>query len=387
MGPVPQSKRKVQASPEVPLSTAPDESEDAVGIDPAAMRRCHVAVDLGASRTRVHLKNDGLIVDEPTLAAVDTRGGELVAVGSVAARMVGRSPDHIRVSRPVLSGTVVDAELAQAMLRQMVDRRVAPLWRRPGGVRAVVGVPHDSGPLTRKAAVAALSGLGIRRVEVVEIPVAAAVGCGLPVDRPEASMLVVCGAATTQIAVLSLGSVVSSAVVPIGGDAIDNAIAEHLRGRHGVVMPTGAVRAIYRRLQDDAVITVVAQDIASGLARTVSVEPAALRDIIAGPLTFLLDGITTVLRSSPPDLVVDLADRGITVAGGGASVPGLDTMIGDATGMPVHVADDPQMRVIAGLARLIEGRSAQPSTREPVPTDAPAEEETAADPESFAPIA
>ncbi|NUU25328.1 MAG: rod shape-determining protein [Streptomycetaceae bacterium] len=358
-----------------------------VGVDPAALRRCHVAVDLGASRTRIRLKNGGLIVDEPSLAAVDTRSGGLVAVGSVAARMVGRSPDHIRVARPISSGTVVDTELAQSMLRQMVDRRIAPLWRRPGAVRAVVGVPHDSGPLTRKAAVVALNGLGVRKVELVDIPVAAAVGCGLPVDLPEAAMVVICGAATTQIAVLSLGAVVASIVVPVGGDAIDHALGEHLRARHGVEMPTGAVREIYRRVDDDDVISIVGKDVGSGLARTLSIESAGVRDIIGTPLRALLDGITSVLRRSPPDLVVDLADRGIIIAGGGAHIPGLDTMVRGATGMPVHVAPEPATRVIDGLARIMDGRSAQPQPRHPVPAETRAEEEPATDPEAFVPIA
>lgn len=357
-----------------------------MGVDPAALRRCHVAVDLGASRTRVYLKNDGLVVDEPSLAAVDTRTGGLVAVGSVAARMVGRSPDHIRVARPISSGTVVDAELAQSLLRQLVEGRVAPLWRRPGGVRAVVGVPYDSGPLTRRAAVASLAGLGVRRVELVDIPVAAAVGCGLPVDLPEAAMVVVCGAATTQIAVLSLGAVVAASIIPVGGDAVDHAIAEHLRARHGVVMPTGAIREIYARLDADDLISVIGKDVGTGLARTVTIESAGVRDIICTPLASLLDGITGVLRRSPPDLVVDLADRGITLAGGGAQIPGMDALIRAATGVPVHVAPDPQTKVIDGLARLMDGRPTQPP-RDPVHAETPSEEEPATDPEAFAPVA
>ncbi|MCF2528936.1 rod shape-determining protein [Yinghuangia soli] len=344
-------------------------------------------MDLGASRTRIYLKNQGLVVDEPSLAAVDTRTGGLVAVGSVAARMVGRSPDHIRVARPISSGTVVDTELAQSMLRQLADGRVAPLWRRAGGVRAVVGVPHDSGPLTRKAAVLALSGLGVRRVELVDIPVAAAIGCQLPVDLPEAAMVVVCGTATTQIAVLSLGAVVAATAVPVGGDAIEHAIAEHLRSKHGVVVPAGAIREIYQRLDADEYIPVLGKDVGSGLARQLSIESAGIRDLIGTPLTALLDGIAGVLRRSPPDLVVDLADRGITLAGGGAHIPGLDTMVRNATGMPVHVAPDPQTRVIDGLARLMDGRPVQPAAHEPMPAETPAEEEAATDPEAFAPVA
>ncbi|MDI2132789.1 rod shape-determining protein [Yinghuangia seranimata] len=350
-------------------------------------------MDLGASRTRIYFKNDGLVVDEPSLAAVDTRSGGLVAVGSVAARMVGRSPDHIRVARPIASGTVVDAELAQAMLRQLVDRRVS-VWRRASAMRAVVGVPHDSGPLTRKAATLALSGLGIKRVELVDIPVAAAVGCGLPVDLPEAAMVVVCGAASTQIAVLSLGAVVASTIVPVGGEAIDHAVEEHLRTLHGVVLPAGALREIYLRLGGDEVVPVVGKDVATGLARALSVESAGVRDIMGTPLYTVLDGIAGVLRRSPPDLVVDLADRGITLAGGGALVPGLDEMVRAATGMPVHLARDPQTRVIDGLARMMSGRpssksaDADPVGRDPLKdeaVDVVAEETT--DPDAFAPVA
>lgn len=357
-----------------------------MGVDPAALRRCHVAVDLGASRTRIHLKNNGLVVDEPSLAAVDTRTGGLVAVGSVAERMLGRSPDHIRIARPISSGTVVDTELAQSMLRQMMSRRVVPLWRRPGRVRAIVAVPHDSGPLTRKAAVAALAGLGVRRVELVDIPVAAAVGCDLRVDRPEAAMVVVCGAGSTQIAVLSLGRVVAASVVPVGGDAIDHAIAEHLRSRHGVVMPTGAVHDIYARMGED-VISVVGKDVGSGLARTLAIEASGVRDIIATPLGAVLDGIAAVLRRSPPDLVVDLAERGITLSGGGAGIPGIDRLIQAATGMPVHVAATPELKVVEGLARMMDSRAATTPPPKNTKPKARVEEEPASEPEAFAPVA
>lgn len=360
-----------------------------MGVDPAAMRRCHVAVDLGASRTRIHLKNHGLAVDEPSLAAVDTRTGSLVAVGSVAARMVGRTPDHIRVARPIASGTVVDAELAQSMLRHLMSRRLAPIWRLPSTMRAIVGVPHDSGPLTRRAATLSMQGLGIKRVELVDVPVAAAVGCGLTVDVPEAAMVVVVGAATSQIAVLSLGAVVASTIVHVGGDAIEHAITEHLLSRHGVILPNGAVRDIYLRLSgaEAQPMTVTGKDVGSGLARNVAIDAEGVRDLIGTPLAALIDGITGVLRRSPPDLVVDLADRGIILTGGGALIPGLDDLVRSATGMPVHVADDPHLRVVMGLAKLAEGRGAARTPKDPEPSRVDIGEQQVGEPDEFAPVA
>jgi rod shape-determining protein MreB and related proteins len=324
--------------------------------------RCTVAVDLGAARTRVYLKNTGLVVDEPSVAAVDCHTGSLVAVGATAERMTGRTPEHIKVIRPIAGGAVVDVDMAQRMLRHLIGDKLRRAWRRRPVLRAAMCVPHGSEPMTQRAAIETLTGLGARRVELVDALIAAAVGCGLPVEYPEATMIVVCGAATTQVAVLSLGSIVAAETIPVGGEAIDRAVVQHLRNQHALLLPGQTVRSLHEVLEGvgesgPASIEVHGMDAASSAARSVRVETESVRLAIRPTLNYVLDGLRTVLRRCPPDLVADLADRGIVMAGGSAQLPGLDAMLRSTTGMPVSIADDPGTCAIRGLGAMLEGRA------------------------------
>ncbi|MFH8485879.1 rod shape-determining protein [Streptomyces longisporoflavus] len=327
------------------------------------LRRCHIAVDLGAARTRVFVKGAGLVVDEPSAAAVNTRTGALIAVGRFAEQMTGRTPGYIRVVRPVSGGTVVDIEMAQRMLRHLIGEKLRRNLRRKPRLRAAACTPHDADPLARRAAVETMVGLGARRVELVDTLIAAAVGCGLPVEQPEATMILVCGAATTQVAVLSLGSIVTAQRIPVGGEAIDEAIVQHLRHHHELMLPSQSVRPLQLALRGNGLTPegpesteIHGRDVATGLARSVHVDTAAVREAIHTPLTAVLDGIGKVLRDCPPDLVADLADRGIMVVGGSALLPGLDQMLRDATGMPVEIAERPDVCAVMGLGAMLEGK-------------------------------
>ncbi|MER5182213.1 rod shape-determining protein [Streptomyces sp. NPDC002896] len=327
------------------------------------LRRCHVAVDLGAARTRVFVRGAGLVVDEPSAAAVNTRTGALIAVGAFAEQMTGRTPSYIRVVRPVTGGTVVDIDMAQRMLRGLIGEKLRRNLRRKPRLRAAACTPHDADPLAQRAAVETLVGLGARRVELVDTLIAAAVGCGLPVELPEATMIMVCGAATTQVAVLSLGSIVTAERIPVGGEAIDHAIVQHLRHHHELMLPSQSVRPLQIALSGNGLTPygpetteIHGRDVATGLARSVYVDTAAVRDAIHTPLTAVLDGIGKVLRDCPPDLVADLADRGIMMVGGSALLPGLDQMLRNATGMPVTIAERPDVCAILGLGAMLEGR-------------------------------
>ncbi|PGH51914.1 rod shape-determining protein [Streptomyces sp. Ru87] len=321
------------------------------------MRRCSVAVDLGASRTRVYVKDTGLVVNEPTVAAVNTRTGALLAVGFLAERMTGRTPDHIQVVRPVAGGAVVNIEMAQRMLRHLVGGKLRKSWRRSPALRIAACVPHDSEPLVQRAIRETLSALGARRVELADTIICAAVGSGLPVEHAEATMAVLCGAGTTQVAVLSLGAIVAAETVPVGGDSIDCAVIEHLRSRHGLLLPRQALGPLRLVMGDmPSRVEVHGRDVITGLARTVEVDTESVRQAVDTPLTAVLDGIRTVLRRCPPDLVADLSDRGITLAGGSALLPGLDTTLSRATGMAVHTADQPDTCAVRGLGAMLEGR-------------------------------
>ncbi|WP_055489890.1 rod shape-determining protein [Streptomyces sp. TP-A0356] len=336
------------------------------------LRRCHFAVDLGAARTRVYVKGAGLVVDQPSAAAVNTRTGALIAVGEFAEKMTGRTPAYIRVVRPVSGGTVVDIEMAQRMLRHLLGEKLRRALRRKPRLRAAACTPHDADPLAQRATIETLVGLGARRVELVDTLVAAAVGCGLPVEQPEASMIMVCGAAATQIAVLSLGNIVTAERVPVGGEAVDRAIVQLLRHEHELMLPSQSVRPLRLALSGNGLAPhgptsteILGRDVATGLARSVQVDTAALKVAIQTPLTAVLDGIGKVLRDCPPDLVADLADRGIMMVGGSALLPGLDQMLRQATGMPVHIAERPDICAVQGLGEMLEGRI-QPLTLNPL---------------------
>jgi rod shape-determining protein MreB len=327
------------------------------------LRRCHFAVDLGAARTRVYVRGAGLIVDQPSVAAVNTRTDALIAVGEFAEKMTGRTPNYIRVVRPISGGTVVDIEMAQRMLRQLLGGKVRRSLRRRPFLRAAACTPHDADPLAQRATIETLVGLGARRVELVDTLIAAAVGCGLPVERAEATMVMVCGAAATQVAVLSLGSIVTAERIPVGGEAVDHAIVQHLRHEHALVLPAQSVRPLQLALSGNGLsphgpdsTEIHGRDVATGLARSVRVDTAAVRDAIQTPLTAILDGIGKVLRDCPPDLVADLADRGITMVGGSALLPGLDQMLRQYTGMPVYIAERPDTCAVQGLGAMLEGR-------------------------------
>ncbi|MFI8854696.1 rod shape-determining protein [Streptomyces sp. NPDC053499] len=330
-----------------------------------ALTRCSVAVDLGAARTRVYAKGAGLVVDQPSAVAVNTHSGALIAVGQAAERMAGRTPQHIQVIRPVSNGHVVDIEMARRMVRTLIGERLRGLKRRRTMQRALAVVPHDADPLMRRAAVETLTGVGARHVELVEAPIAAAIGCGLPVVRAEGAMVLVCGTTTTQIAVVSLGAVVAGGTVNLGGETVHHSVVQYLRNRHELLLPSQDVRPLHLALLGSGgvgdrrgggsgnTIEVQGRDVVSGLARTVAVDPEELRGAVQTPLTGLLDTIRAVLHRCPPDLVADLAERGMVLAGGTALLPGLAEQLREHTGMAVHVAREPDLCAINGLAAMM----------------------------------
>lgn len=274
--------------------------------------------------------------------------------------------------RPVSGGTVVDIDMARRMLGQLLGDKLRRRLRRTPNLRAAACTPHESDPLAQRATVETLVGLGARRVELVDTLIAAAVGCGLPVEQPTATMIMVCGAATTQIAVLSLGSIVTAERIPVGGEAIDRAVVQHLRQHHELLLPSQSVRPLQLALSGNGLFLdgpesteIHGRDVATGLARSVRVETAAVREAINTPLTAVLDGIGRVLRGCPPDLVADLSDRGIMMVGGSALLPGLEQMLRNATGMPVNVAERPDICTVLGLGAMLEGKI-EPMTLAPL---------------------
>ncbi|MDJ0345922.1 rod shape-determining protein [Streptomyces sp. H10-C2] len=327
------------------------------------LRRCTLAIDLGAARTRVYAKRSGLIIDEPSLVAVDIRNGRLVAVGALAQRMTGRTAEYVRVVRPFSGGTVADVDMGTLMLRQLLGEKARRAWLRQSKPRIAAAVPFGSGPQARRILCETLEDLGARQVELVHAPLAAAVGSAIPIGQPEGSMIVICGATSTQVAVLSFGGIIAAEVLPVGGNVMDDAVMEHLRLHHALILPHQGLLPLHQVLseaaaQPEASTEVHGKDVSSGLARSLNLDTGGVRQAMRDPLAALVSGIGRVLRRCPPDLVVDIADRGVVLTGGSAVLPGLDTMLGAATGMPVHITKDPALSTVLGLGMMIE--SAEP---------------------------
>jgi rod shape-determining protein MreB len=322
------------------------------------LTRCSVAFDIGAARTRVYAKGAGLIVDQPSVVAVNTAKGTMIAVGDAAERMDGRTPQEVQVIRPVARGHVVDIDMAQRMLRAFIGAKLRGFRRRRAMKRVVAAVPHDADPLTCRATIETLAGLGAQQVELVEAPIAAALGCGLPVAHPEAAMVLLCGATTTQVAVVALGATVAAGTVSMGGDTIHHSVVQYLRNQHELLLPSHEVRPLHLALLGSGnvhagPIEVQGRDVVSGLARTVTIDPEEVRGVIQAPLMGLLDTIRVVLHRCPPDLVADLAERGMVLAGGSAQLPGLADQLREHTGMAVQLAEEPELCAVSGLARLM----------------------------------
>jgi rod shape-determining protein MreB len=317
-----------------------------------------MAVDLGTANTLVYVRGRGVLLDEPSVVALNAATGELVAVGHEAKQMIGRTPESVVPIRPLRDGVIADFEATEQMLRsyiQQVHRR--RYFAKP---RMVICVPSDITPVEQRAVKEAGYQAGARRVYVIEEPMAAAIGAGLPVHEATGNMVVDVGGGTTEVAVISLGGIVTSLSVRTGGDAVDRAIVAWLKKEHSLLLGDGTAEALKISLgtafpqPDDREAEVRGRDLVSGLPRTVTVTASALRAAIEEPLHAIVDAARVTLDQTPPELAGDIMDRGIVLTGGGALLAGLDERLRHETGMPVHVAEHPLISVAMGAGRCVE---------------------------------
>ncbi len=317
-----------------------------------------MAVDLGTANTLVYVRGKGICVDEPSVVAIDIETGELTAVGSEAKRMIGRAPERIAVVRPLKDGVIADFEATEQMLRQFVARvHRRRYFAKP---RIVVCVPSDLTTVEQRAVKEAAYQAGARKVYLIEEPMAAAIGAGLPVHRPTGNMIVDVGGGTTEVAVISLGGIVTSLSVRTAGDDLDQAIVTWFKKEHSLMLGDQTAEEIKQTLgaafpgvgPQEAEIR--GRDLVSGLPRTVTVSSAEIRKALEEPLHDIVDAVRVTLDQTPPELAGDIMDRGIVLTGGGALLRGLDERLRHETGMPVHVAEDPLTSVVRGAGRCIE---------------------------------
>ena len=317
-----------------------------------------MAVDLGTANTLVYVRGKGILLDEPSVVALNSRTGEILAVGHEAKRMIGRTPETITPIRPMKDGVIADFEATEQMLRHFI----AQVHRRRylAKPRMVVCVPSGITAVEQRAVKEAGYQAGARRVYLIEEPMAAAIGAGLPVHRATGNMVVDIGGGTTEVAVISLGGIVTSLSVRTAGDEIDRAITSWMKKEHALLLGEATAEEVKMTLGSafpgplDREAEIRGRDLVSGLPRSVTLTSADVRAAMEEPLHAIIDAVRVTLDQTPPELAGDIMDRGIVITGGGALLKGLDERLRHETGMPVHVAEDPLTSVALGAGRCVE---------------------------------
>jgi rod shape-determining protein MreB len=317
-----------------------------------------MAVDLGTANTLVYVRGRGVLVDEPSVVAVSEKTGELLAVGHDAKQMIGRTPEDITAIRPLQDGVIADFEATEQMLRHfiaLVHRR-----RYLTKPRLVVCVPSGITAVEQRAVKEAGYQAGARRVYIIEEPMAAAIGAGLPVHRATGNMVVDVGGGTTEVAVISLGGIVTSLSVRTAGDELDRAITTWMKKEHALLLGEATAEEVKMTLGSafpgalDREAEIRGRDLVSGLPRSVTLSSADVRSAIEEPLHAIIDAVRLTLDQTPPELAGDIMDHGLVLTGGGALLRGLDERLSHETGMPVHLAEDPLRSVVHGAGRCVE---------------------------------
>ncbi len=318
-----------------------------------------MGIDLGTANTLVFVRGKGIVLREPSVVAIQQNQRSVaLAVGEEAKQMLGRTPGNIVAIRPLMDGVIADFDVAETMLKHFINKA----HERQGGFRPrmVIGIPSGVTGVERRAVMDAALQAGAREVYLIEEPMAAAIGAGLPVSEPTGSMIVDIGGGTTEVAVISLGGIVVSKSVRIAGDELTDSIVQFLKKVHNLSIGERTAEEIKIRLGsayprgDEKIMEVRGLNLISGLPRTVTISSSEVREAILEPVTAIVDAVRDTLEKTPPELAADIIDRGIVLAGGGALLQGLDELISHDTEMPVHIADDPLSCVVMGTGRVLE---------------------------------
>jgi rod shape-determining protein MreB len=318
-----------------------------------------MAVDLGTANTVVYVRGRGIVLDEPSVVAVNARDGRLLAVGSEAKRMIGRTPAHIQAIRPLKDGVIADFEICEKMLKYFITK-VHPrrLSLHP---RMVICVPSGITGVEQRAVQEAAEFAGARKpAYIIEEPMAAAIGAGLPVQEPTGNMIVDVGGGTTEVAVISLGGIVASQSVRVGGDELDDAIVNFIKKEYSLALGDRTAEEVKIALGsawplvEEVHAEIRGRDLVTGLPKTIVVSTEEIRDALAEPVAAILDAVKVTLDKTPPELAADIMEQGIVLSGGGALLHGLDARLQHETGMPMVIAPDPLHSVAIGSGQSLE---------------------------------
>ena len=317
-----------------------------------------MALDLGTANTVVYVRGEGIVLNEPSVVAVNTRIRKVLAVGSEAKSMLGRTPAHIQAVRPLKDGVIADFDMCQEMLRFFVERVHQRRWTKP---RMVIAVPSGITGVEQRAVQEAAESAGARRpTHIIEEPMAAAIGTGMKVWEPTGNMVVDIGGGTTEVAVISLGGIVSSESIRVGGDEFDDAIVQFVKKEHSLLIGERTAEEIKivlgsaHPLPREARAEIRGRDLVSGLPRVVSITTEDIRDGLEESVVAICDAVRGTLDRTPPELAADIMESGIVLAGGGALLRNLDQRMANETGMPITVAVDPLHAVVRGCGHVLE---------------------------------
>lgn len=325
-----------------------------------------IGIDLGTANTLVHVAGQGVIIREPSVVAINRDNKQVLAVGEAAKKMLGRTPANIVATRPLKDGVIADYEQTLAMIRDFVKRATRGMTFY---TTVVVGIPSGITEVERDAVLDACRKSGANKAYVIEEPMAAAIGAGLPVDEPIGSMIVDIGGGTTEVAVISLAGIVHSRSVRTAGDEIDDAISAYVRRAYNLFIgdrtaeQTKVEIGSAYPLEPELEMTVRGRDLVSGLPRSAELTSEEIREAIKEPIQEIVEAVKLTLEATPPELAADCMNNGIVLAGGGALIRGLDKLIAKETGMPVHIAHDPLSCVAIGTGRMLDALIENPAIR------------------------
>ena len=317
-----------------------------------------LAIDLGTANTLIYARGQGIVLDEPSVVAININDGRPVAVGLEAKRMMGRTPNHIKAIRPLKDGVIADFEVCEKMLRYFIQQVHASRWSKP---RMVICVPSGITGVEQRAVQDAAEYAGARKpVHIIEEPMAAAIGADLPVHEPSGNMIVDIGGGTTEVAVISLGGIVTAQSVRVAGDELDDAVLQYVKKEFSLAIGDRTAEEIKIQMgsawpmEEELTADIRGRDLISGLPRTIQLTTEHVREALAEPVAAIVDAVKTTLDKTPPELAADIMEDGITITGGGALLGGLDERLAHETGMPIQVADEPLYSVVIGGGRALE---------------------------------
>ena len=319
---------------------------------------CDMGIDLGTANTLVHVKGQGILLREPSVVAIDHERHSVCAVGEEAKRMVGRTPASISAIRPLRDGVIADFEVTEAMLRYFIRKAHSGRWLAHPHI--VIGVPAGITEVERRAVVDAGRQAGAWETEIIDEPMAAAIGAGMPVAEPVGNMIVDIGGGTTEAAVISLGGICTQRSMRTAGEEIDEAISNYIRREFNLFIGESTAEQIKIRLgsafprADEETMLVRGKDLVSGLPKSITIHSGEIREATSEPISAIVDLVKETLDATAPELAADVMNRGIVLAGGGALLQGLDQLISAETDIPVYVADDPLTCVVLGTAHYLE---------------------------------